>query len=450
VREWGLRIARSNPLGSILVVGALVAYCVATVAVIYFFHSLTPRARGILLFVSLGSWALLVLLGWARGTLPKAAVIGAICLTLGAAIAAPSNQSKDVYSYAMYGRIAAVYHENPFSRYPVHFEGDPMRRYVGQLWQRTPDIYGPAFTAMMAGLAPVNGESTFRVRFSYQLIAAAAFGAILWLLWRRTRSVLVLAFAGLHPLATVSVVNGGHPDALVALGVLLGVLLAMERRVLPAAFAFAFATAVNFTTVTVPIVMLVWAWRRWSRKEVTQFGAISIGLGALPYFFLGGWINNAREHSKLLSRQSLWNAVMSIANVRSHIPNGTTLLVGTLMLLVLWRQARVPNPEAAAAAALVVFVVASPWVMPWYGFAALPLVALRKPSLLAWVIALDAGLILAGDQFTSLGPAGVGALPHALLQVWIPFIALAACAVAIVRRPRAADLTEPPAQPALV
>src|SRR5262249_40372539 len=163
---------------------------VATVSVIYFFHSLTPRGRGLLLIVSLVSWALLVLLGWARGTLPKAAVIGAICLTIGAAVAAPSNQSKDVFSYAMYGRIVTVYPENPFSRYPVPFEGDPMRRQVGQLWQRTPDIYGPAFTAMMASLAPLNGESTFRVRFSYQLIAAAALAAILWLLWRRTGSVL--------------------------------------------------------------------------------------------------------------------------------------------------------------------------------------------------------------------------------------------------------------------
>jgi hypothetical protein len=434
----------------------LVAYCVATVSVIYFFHSLTPRGRGLLLVVSLVAWTLLVLLGWARGSLPKAAVIGAICLTIGAAVSAPSNQSKDVFSYAMYGRIVTVYHENPFSMYPVHFEGDPMRRQVGQLWQRTPDIYGPAFTAMMASLAPVNGESTFRVRFSYQLIAAAALAAILWLLWRRTGSVLVLAFVGLHPLATVSVVNGGHPDALVGLGVLLGVLLAMERRVLLAALAFAFATACNFTTVTVPIVMAVWAWRRWTRKEVVEFSTISVGLGALPYFFLGGWIANAREHSQLLSRQSLWNAVLSIANVRSHIPNGSTLVVGVLMLLVLWRQARLPNPEAAAAAALIVFVVASPWVMPWYGFAALPLVALKKPNLLAWVIALDAGLILVGDQFTSLGPNGIGSLPHALLQVWIPFAALAACAVAIVRRPREVDaqaearVTELPAQPALV
>jgi hypothetical protein len=278
-------------------------------------------------------------------------------------------------------------------------------------------------------------------------------GAILWLLWRRTRNILVLAFVGLHPLAAVSVVNGGHPDALVALGVLIGVLLAMEHRVVLAAIAFALATAVNFTTISVPIVIAVWAWRRWSRTDLIRFSAITFGLGALPYFFLGGWLQNAHEHSRLISRQSIWNAVMSIANVRSHIPNGTTLLVGALMLVVLWRQARLPNPELAAAAAIVVFVVASPWVMPWYGFAALPLVALRKPNLLAWVIALDAGLILVGDQFPSLGPNGIGAVPHQILQFWVPVLALIACAIAIYRRPRDVsddDLTARSAPPALV
>ena len=325
-----------------------------------------------MLLGALSAWVLLVVVGWARGSLPRAGVIIAISITIFAAVSTPSNQSRDVYSYAMYGRIVTEYHENPFSNYPVHFEGDPIRPHVGTMWQRTPDIYGPAFTAIMAGLAPINGASTFRVRFSYQLVSAAAMGAILWLLWRRTRSALVLAFAGLHPLVAVSVVNGGHPDALVALGVLLGVLLAMERRVVLAALALAFATAINFTTITVAVAIGVWAWRRWSHRELFRFGAITLGLGALPYLFLGGWLKNAHDHAKLISRQSVWRIVDSLTGLRAHIPNGTTLLLGALMAVVLWRQTRRATPEAAAAAAIVVFVVASPWVMPWYGFAALP------------------------------------------------------------------------------
>ena len=449
-RDWCVRLSRREPAGSVLVYGALVVNVVCTAVVLFLTQSLTPRERAWLLLGALAAWVLLVVVGWARVSLPRAGVIVAICITIFAAVSTPSNQSRDVYSYAMYGRIVTEYHSNPFTSYPVHFEGDPIRPHVGTMWQRTPDIYGPAFTAIMAGLAPINGASTFRVRFSYQLVSAAAMGAILWLLWRRTRSALVLAFAGLHPLVAVSVVNGGHPDALVALGVLLGVLLAMERRVVLAALALAFATAINFTTITVAVAIGVWAWRRWSHRELFRFGAITLGLGALPYLFLGGWLKNAHDHAKLISRQSVWRVVDSVTGLRDHIPNGTTLLLGALMAVVLWRQTRRATPEAAAAAAIVVFVVASPWVMPWYGFAALPVLALRKPSLLTWVVAIYAALILVGDQFPSLTPAGVGGLPHQILQVWVPILALVACVIAVSRAPRESDATALPTPSALV
>ena len=115
--------------------------------------------------------SLIVGLGWTRGTLPLKPLLAAIGITLLFAVATPSNQSGDVNSYVMYGRIVTVHHDNPFASYPMHFEGDPMRRHVGALWQRTPDIYGLGFTVIMAALAPVIGESTFLVHFAYQLVA---------------------------------------------------------------------------------------------------------------------------------------------------------------------------------------------------------------------------------------------------------------------------------------
>ena len=91
------------------------------------------------------------------------------------------------------GRIATVHHGNPFSSYPVHYEGDPMRRHVSQVWQRTPDVYGLGFTVVMAALAPIVGQSTFLVRFSYQLIALGGVALTLWL----AVASLVLSFIGI-------------------------------------------------------------------------------------------------------------------------------------------------------------------------------------------------------------------------------------------------------------
>ena len=40
--------------------------------------------------------------------------------------------------------------------------------------------------------------------------------------------------------------------------------------------------------------------------------------------------------------------------------------------------------------------------MPWYAFTALPLLALRRPNLLSWTVALYSSLVLLGEQYPSL------------------------------------------------
>jgi Glycosyltransferase family 87 len=445
VRESPLRaswekLARSEPWGTALVYAALVTAAGSISILLLAVESITPAQRGALVGIAIGAWALLVALGWTRGALPLRPLLAAIGVTLVLAVATPSNQSGDVYSYAMYGRIATLHHDNPFASYPMHFEGDPMRRHVNALWQRTPDIYGLGFTAIMAGLAPVIGESSFLVHFAYQLIAVAAVGAMLWLIWKRTRNPAALAFVGLNPLLAVSVVNGGHPDALVALGVLVGVLLAIERRPVLAGIAFALAASVNFTALVAAGVLCVWAYRRWTRIEVVRFAAIVAAFGALPYFLLSGWLQNAHEHSGLVSRQSIWNAIGSFVSsadaLRTLATTGTTIIAGALLLVVVIRHTSRGTPELAIAAGLAVFLLASAWVMPWYAFTALPLLALRRPNLLSWTVAVYASLVLLGEQYPSLSASSVGSIGHLFLQNVLPVAAFVCCVVVIVFRPR--------------
>jgi hypothetical protein len=436
---------RAEPLGSVLVYGALATVMISIATLLLAVESITPAQRATLLVVAIGAWIALVVLGWTRGTLPLRPVLVAIALTLLCAVATPSHQSDDVYAYAMYGRIMTEHHHNPYATYPMHFEGDPMRRHVADMWQRTPDIYGVGFTAIMAAVAPLIGESTFLAHFVYQLVAVAAVVGLLWLLWRRTRSPIALAFVGLHPLMAVSVVNGGHPDALIGLALFAGVLLALERRPVLAGLTFAFAVSINPTAIAAATVLTVWAYRRWSRQEVITFAAIVGALGALPYVFLSGWLSTAHAHAGLVSRQSIWTVFGSIAGgdaLRVAAGNGTTLVAGALLLMVLIRHTRRDTPEVAIAAAIAAFLVASAWVMPWYGFAALPLLAIRRPNLLSWTVALYSAAILVGEQFPSLAPSYIGTLAHQLLQLWIPVAALVACVAFIVLRPRERAVTE--------
>lgn len=449
--ERWVAIARAEPLGRVLVYVALATATLSISTLLVVVTSITPPERAALVGVALGAWVLLVALGWTRGTLPLKPLLAAIGITLVFAVATPSNQSGDVNSYAMYGRIITVHHQNPFASYPMHFEGDPMRRRVGEIWQRTPDIYGLGFTVLMAALAPVIGQSAFLVHFTYQLVALAAVGAMLWLLWRRTRNPVVLAFVGLDPLLAVSVVNGGHPDALVALGVLAGLLLAIERRPVTAGVAFAFAASVNFTALVGAAVLCVWAYRRWSRPEVAKFAAIVGGFGALPYLLISGWLQNAHVHSGLISRQSIWSAIGSFVGnadlLRTLASNGTTIIAGALLAVIAIRHTSRGTPELAVAAGLASFLVASSWVMPWYAFTALPLLALRRPNLLTWTVALYSSLVLLGEQYPSLSASTIGSIGHMFLQNVLPVAALAGCVIVVVFRPRgvlAGDLGEAP------
>jgi len=441
--------ARAEPLGTVLVSGALAVSTLSISILLLAVESLSPPARASLVAVAVAAWILIVGLGWTRGTLPLKQLLAAIGITLLFAVATPSHQSGDVNSYVMYGRIVTVHHHNPFSSYPMHFEGDPMRRHVAAMWQRTPDIYGLGFTVIMIGLAPVIGESSFLVHFAYQLVAVAAVGAMLWLLWKRTRNPAVLAFVGLNPLVAISVVNGGHPDALVALAVLVGVLFAVDHRPVPAGIAIAFAASVNFTALVAAGVLFVWAYRRWSRPEVVKFAAIVGALGVLPYLLMSGWLQNAHTHSQLISRQSVWNAIGNFVPnadvLRALSSNGGTILAGALLVVIAVRHTSRGTPELAIAAGLAAFLVASTWVMPWYAFTALPLLALRRPNLLTWTVALYSSFVLLGEQYPSLSATAIGSVGHLLLQNVVPVAALVGCVTVIVFRPDdalAGDLDE--------
>src|SRR5438552_896578 len=79
-----------------------------------------------------------------------------------------------------------------------------------------------------------------------------AFGALavfiaLVLIARRVRSAAAVAIVGLNPVAAYMVVNAGHNDALVGLGVLVGVLLASRERHTTATLAFTAAALVKAT-----------------------------------------------------------------------------------------------------------------------------------------------------------------------------------------------------------
>ena len=422
---------------------ALGTVTVCTAVLLFFVDPLSDHQCALLVVVALAAWVVLVVRGNREG-LPVRPVVVAIALMIGAGVVAPTKQSDDIFAYAMYGRIVVEHHDNPWSEPPARYPDDPMERHVARLWVDTADIYGPGFTALMVVAAPVIGTSTLVARLVYQLIGALAVALILWLLWRRTRNPVALAFVGLFPLTAASVVNGGHPDALIALALFGGVLLAIDGRPVAAGLAFAGAVSINATMFAAAMVLAAWAWRRWKLADTARFLATVTLVGALPYLFLGGWFDTARDHSRLISRQSSWNVVasvlttgspLSVADLSRHdmasfAATGASLLAAVLLALVVLRHTRT-NAAYSVAAVIAIVVVTTVWVMPWYGFIALPLFALGRLNALAWAVALYAGCLFIGDQYPNLAASNIGTVLQQTLQIWVPVVAFAVVAATI-------------------
>lgn len=79
----------------------------------------------------------------------RTVVVLAVVAQLGV-LSLPLLLSRDVHSYAMYGRIAAVHGGNPYVDVPSSYPADPFAALVGPRWVDTPAVYGPLFTSVAA------------------------------------------------------------------------------------------------------------------------------------------------------------------------------------------------------------------------------------------------------------------------------------------------------------
>jgi hypothetical protein len=109
---------------------------------------------------------------------------------------------------------------------------------------------------------------------------------------------------------------------------------------------------------------------------------------------------------------------------------GASVVAAVLLALVVLRHTR-SNAAYSVAAAVAIFVVTAAWVMPWYGFIALPLLALGRLNALAWAVALYTGCLFIGDQYPNLAASNIGTVLQQALQVWAPVVGFVVIAATI-------------------
>jgi len=371
--------------------GLLVLSAAATGLLVLREESLTPYQILAVLLVAFGALALVVALKPFRRSLsvPVVLVLSG-GLLVGSALA-PVKSSNDLWAYAMYGRTIVQHHENPYVHPPSDFPDDPLFHHMDEYWRGTTARYGPVFIGMTAGIAAVATDHPLPTRLAYQLLAGLAVFVALVIIARWTRNAAAVALVGLNPVTAYMVVNAGHNDALVGLGILVGVVLADRDRPNLAVLAFTLAALVKATAGLALLAYLAWlAYRRGPRALLRPVGvALAV---TLPTLLLAGprdVVNPLLGARDTILPHSPWNLVApngirkAIGYGYEHLGSQAHLsfysLVVVLVVAAIFMASRLKEstPIFIVIGALLAYMFGSVYTAPWFAAWVFPVLALR-------------------------------------------------------------------------
>jgi hypothetical protein len=365
---------------------------------------------------------------WRRALSMRTVLVLTLALSA-LAVARWPRDSTDVWSYAAYGRMTAEYGASPYLHTPSDFPNDIVARRVRPMWQDTESVYGPLWNGMSAAVVGVTHTDGRATRIAFQSIAALSVLAAVVLIARRTRDAGAAALIGLNPLVIYSVVNGGHNDALVGLALLAGVLLAMRERFALAGIAVAVAASVKIVALLGLAALAVWIWRKRGLRPATITTAVAGGAVGLGYALTGGLAGLAplREARFHISRNSIW--LLADSEGRTNLfglgrfyrfspeyldsaARLSTLVVLVFAAILVWGRLRDRTPALVVGSALVAYLLAATYVLPWYAAWVLPVLVLEWRSGLSRLMLGLSALYVIAYQYKQGWP---GKVPFRLL-----------------------------------
>jgi alpha-1,6-mannosyltransferase len=316
------------------------------------------------------------------------------------ALVTPLFLSRDVYSYAIYGRMVSVHDMNPYTSIPGEAWRDPFNTQdlVSVDWIDSPAVYGPAFSAVSAGMTGVIRGVPETV-FAFKALAAAASVATMLVVVAATRRVaperaaFAAATIGWNPVILFHGVGGGHNDTLVGLAVAGGVLLLLARRDFWATAVLTVGALVKISGA-VPLAIAVIAstmWRPRGKRLRTLGAHVGIGLAVgLPFIlpFMQsedptlGTFELANRQGWLAPSRFVLVLIRGIVNYTLGFTAGDVvavvvrLLFPALLLVVMWgilrhlaRADRDLEPVTVVSGmgwASLISLMVAPILLPWY------------------------------------------------------------------------------------
>lgn len=269
-------------------------------------------------------------------------------------ILCPYLLSRDIYSYIIYGRIAALYGGNPAIVAPIAYSHDAYFQYL-IAWKDVPSVYGPLWTLFSHGLTLAVercGGALWLYLLAYKLamlMVHIANTVLIWRImpaWKPEQQLYATLLYAWSPLALIEFLSSAHNDVLMIGLILLAVLCTQRGYWRTAAMALVAAALVKWIAIVLlPVWAIFWlrqapAWRgRLLLASQIAVIAVAAGLLYLPY-------GQMRESiSAPLASQSAMQAENSIGALAIRGGQDALLRLGA-------QSAREPGWRPAAEAAV--------------------------------------------------------------------------------------------------
>jgi alpha-1,6-mannosyltransferase len=418
-----------------------------------------------LLAAVLVAFSIVVLEAWRSRVRPALVLVG-VGVSLALSVAAPVVLSRDVYSYAAYGRMYSLHDANPYVHPPSAFPRDPFVAVASPAWIDTRAVYGPAFVISAGGISRLWAASPGETVLAFKVLAGigAALATVLAAWAARSvlpgeetstperlggRTALAAAAVGLNPVMVIHTVGGAHNDALIA-ACLAGALVLAVRWITrdvstramvgPVPFGVtALLTLAGLIKVVVFPLLLVWLWFLFrSRARSGRALGVAVHAGAavaLSLAFAAPFLDSTRAMTSLVTLTSVegWASPARLvargaralgdavggsgaANVLGKaVVIGFLVLFATAFTRFLGRRQteRVAQSADRLANTWGVFTIglalAIPYLLPWYAAWFLPFLALLT----------EGGFVAMGFAVAGLlALTGIPAEPGSAPDVW--------------------------------
>jgi alpha-1,6-mannosyltransferase len=299
---------------------------------------------------------------------------------------------------------------------------------VDARWQQTTTPYGPGFLLITKGVVALTGEHVILGVLVQRLVELLGVAMIVWAVPRLARRcgmdpVAALWMAVLNPLVLFHLIAGGHNEALMLGAMLAGLVLAVDRHLLPGVALIALAVSIKATAaMALPFLVILLARRRGGRwRDLIRIGLIVAVIAGLTFLLITwlagtgfGWVSALNTPGSVRSFLSVSTSlgvgagfIGLLLGLGDHTnaaidvmqPLGT--VAGALIsLVIMWQcwKGRMPA-ILGLGIALGAFVLLGPVIQPWYLlWAVLPLAAatadLRYRRTTVWLTAVFAVIIM--------------------------------------------------------